>query len=398
VCYLKDEEYDLSIYPGRNLSCFSRRLLRSGVCMNKEIEKITDKIKIHEIIQTRFIAGRIFVKTSDINIQVDSYIYENGLISIMLPDYNESIRSVIFYIRDKDEVVISNAVFKHTDDNGKLLFEILDVQTLNVPRKEIRKNIASVDKTEAAVIYISNIISDFTIQESISSSRRRVDIIKDELLKKVLSIYPGTQILFLDDKTNDSRMLYCKTKRKPFFIKNMKDLEDTDKLDNHEELKYYKSYIFNDEPRYQKTRKVSEICVPLLYKLMMPFGYIKSESSTEFNDDDFSVLRKLGMTASTVYTNDKQIIISSDENIAVTDLSMNGLGIFFRDKIFIKHFKEKSLILFSIYLPGGRHATFLCEVRNITLIKNYVYRVGCEIQSIEALGEVYYSEYLAGLA
>ena len=39
----------------------------------------------------------------------------------------------------------------------------------------------------------------------------------------------------------------------------------------------------------------------------------------------------------------------------------------------------------------------LCEVKNIALIKNYVYRIGCEINNIESLGEVYYSEYLESL-
>lgn len=363
--------------------------------MNNDTAKITDKNIIHEIIQTRFTAGKIFIKTADINIQVESFSCVDGITSITLPEYNETVSDVLFYIRDIDEVIFSNAAFQYRDENGQLVFELLDIQILHIPRKENRVNIASIEKTESAVVYISNIISDFLIQDSISSSRRRVDLIRDELLKKIIRIYPDTQISFLNDKTNDHRMLYCKKMKRPYFIKNMEDLCDTDKLDNQEGLRYYKSYIHQEEKRYQGPKKVSEICVPLLYKLMMPFGYVKTESSTELNDDDFSVIRKFGMTTSTVYTNDKQVIVSSGENIGVTDLSMSGLGIFFRNKTLIKHFKEKSLVLFSIFLPGAKHATFLCEVRNITLIKNYVYRVGCEIQNIEALGEVYYSEYLA---
>ena len=376
---------------------FKQAAKQDGVRMSNDTAKITDKILIHEIIQTRFKAGGIYIKTADINIQVQAYSYENGSISISLPDYNELITNVIFYIRDKDEVTFSNAVLDYRSENGTHVFELLDVQILRIPRKEARKSVASIEKPETAVIFISNIISDFTIQESIGSSRRRVDTIKDQLLKQVHSLYPDTQILFLNDKTNDPRMLYCMKKRKPFFIKNIKDLEDTEKLENQEGLKYYKSFVYQAELRSHNTKVVSEICVPLLYKLMMPFGYIKTIKSAELSDEDFSAIRKFGMTASTVFTNDKQIIISSDENIAVTDLSMSGLGIFFRNKILIKHFKEKSLIIFSIYLPGEKHATFLCEVRNIALIQNYVYRVGCEIQNIEALGEVYYSEYLDGL-
>jgi hypothetical protein len=57
-------------------------------------------------------------------------------------------------------------------------------------------------------------------------------------------------------------------------------------------------------------------------------------------------------------------------------------------------FKENSLLIFTIFLPGKKQATMLCEVRNISLIKNYVYRIGCEILNIEAMGEVNYSGYL----
>ncbi len=365
--------------------------------MNNDNGKITDRKLIHEMIKTRFKAEGIYFKTADINIQVQEYFYENGSISISLPDYNESITDAVFYIRDRDEVTFSNAVLENKKENGAHVFKLLDIQVLRIPRKETRKNVASIKKPEAAALYISNIISDFTIQECISSSRRRVDNIKDQLLKQVQVLHPDTEILFLNDKTNDPRMLYCMKKRKPFFIQNMNDLDDTEKLDSQEGLKYYKSYIHQSGQRNNNSKVVSEICVPLLYKLMMPFGYIKTVNSSELNDDDFSVIRKFGMTASTVFTNDKQIIISSDENIAVTDLSMSGLGIFFRNKVLIKHFKENCLVLFSIYMPGDKHATFLCEVKNITLIKNYVYRIGCEIHNIEALGEVYYSEYLDGL-
>jgi len=365
--------------------------------MNSDTAKVTDKKQIHDIILERFKAGVLYVKTAGINIQVQSYSYKNGLLSISLPNYSESITNVIFYLRDKDEVTFSNAVLEYINEKGTHVFELLDVQVLRIPRKEARKSVASIEKPEKAGLYISNIISDFTIQECIGSARRRTDFIKDQLLKQIHTLYPDTQILFLNDKTNDPRMLFCMKKRIPYFIKNVKDLDDTDKLDNQEGLNYYKSFIYQNEQQNAKSKVVSEICVPLLYKLMMPFGYIKTVNSDEFDEEDFSVIRKFGMTASTIYTNDKQIIISSDENIAVTDLSMSGLGIFFRNKVLIKHFKDKSLVIFSIYLPGEKHATFLCEVRNITLIQNYVYRVGCEIQNIEALGEVYYSEYLNGL-
>jgi len=365
--------------------------------MNGEAVKITDKNQIYEIFQTRFKTGKIFIKTADINIQVESFLFDNGVIAVTGPDKEQKLNSVIFYIRDSDEVIFSHAVLKSNDNNGVQFYEPLDVQIVQIPRKEERRSVSSVEKQDAAPVYISGIISDFTVNECLNLSRRKVDLIRDELLKKLQNTYPDSEIIFSGDRSNDPRMMYCKSKRKPYFIKSIKDIDDQEKCDGDEDMKYYKMYVQPKDTLAQRTGNASEITVPLLYKMMMPFGYIKVSNSKEFGDEDFSAVRKFGMSASTVYTNDKQIIISSDDKIAVTDLSMSGMGIFFKEKVLIKHFKEHSLVVFTIFLPDKKQATMLCEVKNIALIKNYVYRIGCEINNIESLGEVYYSEYLESL-
>ena len=365
--------------------------------MNSEAVKITDKNQIYDIFQTRFKTGKIFIKTADINIQVESFSFRDGIIAVTGPGDEHKLDNIIFYIRDCDEVVFSHAVLKSKDNKGVLFYEPLDVQIVQIPRKEERKSVSSVEKHDSAPVYISNIISDFTVNECLNLSRRKVNIIKDELLKKLQKTYPDSDIIFSGDKSNDPRMLYCKSKRKPYFIKSINDIDDLEKMNADEDMKYYKMYIQAKDTLAQRTGNASEIAVPLLYKMMMPFGYVKVSNSKELSDEDFSAIRKFGMSASTVYTNDKQIIISSDDKIAVTDLSMSGMGIFFKEKMLIKHFKENSLVIFTIYLPDKKQATVLCEVKNIALIKNYVYRIGCEILNIESLGEVYYSEYLEGI-
>ena len=364
--------------------------------MSKPPVKITDKQMIHETFRTRFIKGRIFIKTSDLNIQTDSFSFKDGAVYIAAPGDEQGLNSVIFYIRDNDELVFSRAVLKLKTETGMLVYEPLDIQILKMPRKEERKSVEPVDSEKKIPVYVSQIISDFILQDCLERSKRKVELIKDELLIKLKKIYSDSDIVFLNEKANDPRMAYFKNKRKPYFIKNIGDMDDHNKLKGDEDLNYFKSSIFSREPLVHQAKMSSEIAVPLLYKMMMPFGYVKSANFKGFTDDDFSVIRKFGMSASTVYTNDKQIIVSSDNKIAVTDLSMSGLGIFFKEKVLIKHFKESSLILFTIFLPEKKQATMLCIVRNISLIKNNIYRIGCEILNIEALGEVYYSEYLEG--
>lgn len=365
--------------------------------MNRESVKITDRKLIEEVFHKRFRTTRVFIKSSDINIQTSLFSYNNGVIITKAPEVDEKARNVIFYIRDNDEVIFCHAAFRSASPDGEFVYDPLDIQIISLPRKEERKGVAPVGKSESASVYVSKIISDFTIHECLNLSREKVNLVKDEILKKLFNDYLNSEIIFLNDKPNDPRMFYFKKRRMPYFIKNISDIEDSVKIKSSQDLKYYKEFIYNKESLESRTKIVSEIAVPLLYKMMMPFGYIRISSRSEFSEEDFSVIRKFGMSASTVYTNDKTLIVSSDDRIAVTDLSLRGLGIFFKEKVLIKHFKENSLLIFSIFLPDKKQATMLCEVKNISLIKNYIYRIGCEILNIEALGEVYYSEYLEWL-
>ena len=131
---------------------------------------------------------------------------------------------------------------------------------------------------------------------------------------------------------------------------------------------------------------------------MLPFGYVQVNSAAPLGDDDYSSLKKTGMSISTIFTNDKRIITPSDDKILVADLSLHGLGIFFKDKPLIKHFKENHNVLFTVCLPENKQSTVLCSVKNISIISNSIYRVGCEIINIDPIGEVNYGEFLSSPA
>lgn len=362
--------------------------------MSTEKTIITDKKIITDIYSKYFNNGNIFLKTNELNIQVESFSYIAGDIIITAPVENFDIDKIIFYVRMKDDVIFSHAILKSKNEDGTLTFEPVDIQLLKIPRKENRTTVAQTNPDGASTLFISNIISDFIIIECLNSAHSRVDSLKQELTNKLQNNYLNSDIIFSNEKKADQRMLFMKKERRPLFIKKISDANDPEKCRTDKDLHYYRTYILTKEQLAETSKLQSEICVPLLYKFMMPFAYIKVCSNNELNDNDFSIIRKFGMTASTLFTNDKTIIKSSEDKIAVTDLSESGLGIFFKDKTLIKHFKEDSLIVFSLFLPEKKQATMLCIVRNISLIKNYIYRIGCEIINIEAIGEVNYTEYL----
>ena len=371
--------------------------MKGNSSMNHSVDKIVDKKQMKEIFEKRFSSLVAFIKTDDISIQVVSFKYEDNLITITLPRHVMNFDNAIIYVRDREKIIASHVSLQMAGEDNSFVFEPRDVMICDVPRKENRNKIENKNSAASVNIYVSNIISDFIIDESFIASRKRVDFIKNVLLQKISLENALLKIVLLNEIHNDERMKYFRTERKPYFYEDLKDVHDNEKLKNNSDLKRYAFSIYPSDPALEDKKIISEISVPLLYKFMLPFGYMKVTSQAKLTDTDFTTVRKFGMSVSTLFTNDKNLIKNSEERIAVTDLSMHGLGIVFKDKRLIKHFKDDSLIVFTVFLPEEKQATILCLVKNISLVQNYIYRVGCEIINIESIGEVHYSEYLEKL-
>ncbi len=366
--------------------------------MNHNADKIIDKELIKVIFEERLPLLKVFVKIKDISIPVESFKYENDCVIISIHQHGIDTDNVIIYARNNERIIASHANLKRKNNDNTYIFEPSDVIIFDANRKEERSIVENRNiSTSTSSIYISNIISDFLINESFTASRRRVDFIKEAIIEKISLENILIKITLLNELHNDERMKFFMSERKPYFFKNLKDVFNSEKLKTDPELKRYALSIYPSDSTLEDMKIVSEISVPLLYKFMLPFGYIKAVSQEALTDNDFTVIRKFGMSVSTLFSNEKSLIKNSEEKIAVIDLSNHGLGIIFKDKRMIKHFKDNCLIIFTVFLPEEKQTTMLCIVRNISLIQNFIYRVGCEILNIESIGEVNYSEYLERL-
>ncbi|TAL33191.1 MAG: PilZ domain-containing protein [Spirochaetes bacterium] len=363
--------------------------------MTAEAKLITDKSLFGGIFARVFMRGNVFIKTSGLNIQVESFHYSEGELLVKLSEPGGELNNPLFYVRHGEEVFFTHAKLLSRDEDGQYRFHPVDVQILQAPRREDRRQVAGAQNPGREPAYISNIVSDFILRESLSNNRKKIEIFKDSILKKIGSGFPASRVYLVNEKPGDGRMEYFRKERVPLFINN---LDDREGLAAEPPGTFYLTRILPNEPEEKSVKLVSEIAVPFLYRLMLPFGYLQVNGADRFGDEDFAAMKKLGMSISTVMTNDRQLIKGSEEKIAVTDLSASGMGIFFRDRPLIKYFKDGSQMVFAMFLPGGRQSNMLCEVRNISIMKNTIYRVGCEIVNMDSIGEVHYTEYLESLA
>jgi hypothetical protein len=95
--------------------------------------------------------------------------------------------------------------------------------------------------------------------------------------------------------------------------------------------------------------------------------------------------------------NKQRVFPMSGEKLLVSDVSKRGLGIVFKERRFIRYFKENSYVYLDIMLPDNKKASCLAVVKNIGILENKIIKIGCEIRELDALGEVNYEEFLSTL-
>ncbi len=218
------------------------------------------------------------------------------------------------------------------------------------------------------------------------NQKKKLQGVRYDVERKLEYNYPNVKIFFTGEKSVDSRMNYFESGKPPLYIPMVNP------IDGDENMKKYAEEIYNQD-RSIKGKFGSEIAVPLLYKMMIPFGYIQINHSKPLSQDDFSEMRKAGIATSELISRDNSIIKMSMDVLHVGDFSASGLSIFFKNKMHIKHFKEKSLVYFNLVMPDKKTAAMLCRVSNINVLNN-IYRIGVEVENMDAIGEVNYSEFV----
>jgi len=355
--------------------------------MSPEVKRIAEPKAIDNYMRKLFSVKPVYLKTKELNIETGSFIYKDDQVTFEVPD-TVSEKNINLYIRNGAELFIARATITSRSGPGYNC-KVNEILIMNLPRKEER--ISPAEIKAGAELYISNIISDVTLKQNFEDNKRRMGALKNDIEIKLGKKYDKVKIYSVSEQKYDARMTYFIMERKPYFIKNTTERSDD------EQYRYYIEFIYASD-RDTDRSIISEIAVPLLYRYMLPFGYMQVNSRKPLSDEDFSFIKKQGMSISTFFTNDKTFIKSSDDRISIVDLSMTGLGIIFRERSLIRHFKEGNFLIFTVFLPDKKTTTVMCQVKNINVFKNGSYKVGCSVLNFDAIGEVNYTEYLESIS
>ncbi len=305
-------------------------------------------------------------------------------------------------LEEDNELIIYTRNTKGEEFAGQ--FEILRVQDdlvslrpkqfefYSCERKDPRINLLD-EKFKEIIITISNIISDFLIKNNLADNAKKLEKIKDAIKIKLDTIFDVIVIYFSNEGVSH-RFKYFKNKIKPLFIKN---IYHEDENEDKEMYREYIEEIFRNDHRLQSNKKLqSEISVPIIYKMKMPYGFVRINNEKPMDEKYFALAKKMAVVTDKLIMK-HQIIRQYGDRFRVSDVSKNGLGIIFKDRKYIKYFKTESLLYFDLFLPNNLKANILGYVKNISFTKKNYIKIGCEIHDIDALSEVYYDEFIEGL-
>lgn len=362
------------------------------ITMNSSSRNVEDPREIESLFNEWFAKNPVFLKTEEGNVEVHFVSCQGNEIRLRIPNGSILRKHSIVYATRETTLVSAHAELREREGTDEFLFSASHVQVYGIQRKEQRNPAQQTPGHREKSVYISSLISDFVLKDCFTREGRRTSAVGDSLQQKLNNNYEHVKVFLSYEKQYDDRMKMFLGKRKPVYIPNIK--KDPETAEDKDLLKFYSLLITQD--RKLNNSIISEIAVPFLYKGMIPFGYLQVNSSKELTPDDFGYLKKIGAAVSETFSANN-IITTSDDIFNVSDLSRSGLSILFSEKTNIKHFKDGSNLFTRMFFPEGKTASMLCIVRNINMLKNNEFKIGCEILDMDALGQVYYDEFVEGL-
>lgn len=268
--------------------------------MAEIIKSITNPNEFPATFTEYFQNKDVFIKTPEMNVSVKFLEYKDGMILLEIPSSSGIIAQTIIFVSTTDTIIAVRVKLTSQKSGSLYLFHPENIQMIKIPSKEERKSFNINHPVRNENIFISNIISDFVIRESLSRETKRFESISEPITIKLKEQFKYSRVFYINEKSNDDRMLYFLSKRQPIFIPDLqkKDWGGADL----ETFEFYRMKIFDRDRMLDWKLVTSEISVPLLYHTMLPFGYIQVNDQRPLTENELTSLKKLCASTSEYIT------------------------------------------------------------------------------------------------
>ncbi len=357
--------------------------------MPSSIQTITDERQCAGFFSSYFAKGDVFLKTTNGNFKIAFVGYVSPQVALKIPLIKKMPQQCIIFCRLPGQTIYAQLEYVSTKSEDIYLFTCMKMQIITAGRAEERVSMQS----SRHLFFVTKIISDFIIEKTLAFETRKCELIKLALFNSLGQSVQNKKYYQINEGMSDPRMRYFYDRKAAYCIRDIRELDKHDPFH-----KFYHDDIFlKDYFLINRKQFVSEAAAPVLYKNSIPFAYLQVNHLVPFGTEIIDILVRLTKQAEKMFIQ-QAVFKTLEENLLVSDLSKNGIGIVFKDRTYIRYFQEKSYIHFEILFPDNLRIPVFAIVRNIGLLENKIIKIGCEIIEIEPNARVIYDHYINELS
>ncbi len=333
-----------------------------------------------------FSKNKIFLKTKSGNFKIEYAGFADNKVALRIPLLKNMPPTCVILCRIPGETIYAQIQYLSKEEDELYTFHPLRIQIIGAARGEERKSPA---RGQKKLIFVTQVISDFIIEQTLSLESRKVDLIKSTILNQIEQTFPFKKMYFLHEGLSDVRMKYFYDRKDDYFVPSIASIDNSDPLQ-----KYYYSEIYQKD-YYLINRKqyVSEGAGAFYYQKSIPYGYLQVNHTIPLQGPAFEMVKKLGSITEKMFMKN-QVFKPLGEALLVSDMSKNGISVVFNERSYIRFFQEKSYIHFILILPDQLRLPVFAVVRNISFIDNKIIKIGCEIIHMDENVQAVYINYL----
>ncbi|MCU0847136.1 MAG: hypothetical protein MUD12_04545 [Spirochaetes bacterium] len=305
--------------------------------MSSSIKTISDKAQFPEIFSKYFSKSNVYIKTKNGNIAVQYLGYLDDNVAFRIPRIKSISDKIVVYTRnDTSTYYLSLKLLERNEDT--FIFLPVLIQVITEARQEERKEVDG-DRSEKKIIYLSNIISDFSIKTGLTMSEKKLDGVKEVFMDDIRGNFEINRIVFVHEAKNDPRMKYFLDTKSVLLIENT---NEKPKGEKEKIFNFYMNEIYSRDFKLMSNKElISEASVPLLYRGLIPYGYIQANNRVSMNESDLSALKKYANSLNE-HIKTSGLFHVANEKFLVSDISKKGIGIAYKDRRLTRYFREGS--------------------------------------------------------
>lgn len=229
------------------------------------------------------------------------------------------------------------------------------------------------------------------LKNSLDVNEKKMRLVRDMIVQELKGKFERIRIVFINETSIDVRMKHFLKVWTPLYIK---DMSKPDLSKGNQDFNFYVNEIHTKDYKLAGQEEfISEVSVPIIYKSILPYGYIQVNNTKPMNDNHLTVIKRIAVSVNESLIRER-IFTPIQEKFIVPNISKKGLAVVFKERKQLRYFMKDSHVVIDMMLPDARKVTMGVLVSNTIFNESGVIKVGLEITNIDAISEVNFEEFL----